>query len=69
MLAAGGPVEPFWHLYRQHLHSSLPLDLLAPMRVGGEGEGAGMERTPRATRMLRLAEDVCSHGTVCTSTV
>lgn len=34
MLAAGGSVEPFWRIYRQHYNSKLPLELLAPMKIG-----------------------------------
>ena len=34
-LAAGGSVEPFWRIYRQHLEQQAGvMDLLAPMRVG-----------------------------------
>ncbi|MGK3754008.1 MAG: DMSO/TMAO reductase YedYZ molybdopterin-dependent catalytic subunit [Bacillariaceae sp.] len=34
LLAAGGPVEPHWHLYRQHFSSDLPMTLLEPLAVG-----------------------------------
>lgn len=34
ILAAGGPVEPFWRVYQQHYNSKLPVDLLKPMRIG-----------------------------------
>jgi sulfite oxidase len=34
ILAAGGPVEPFWRVYQQHYNSKLPIDLLKPMRIG-----------------------------------
>ncbi|OEU23103.1 molybdopterin binding oxidoreductase [Fragilariopsis cylindrus CCMP1102] len=34
LLAAGGPVEAHWHLYRQHFSSDLPMTLLEPLAVG-----------------------------------
>lgn len=34
VLAAGKSVEPFWRIYRQHYNSKLPLEMLAPMRIG-----------------------------------
>lgn len=34
MLAAGGSVEPYWKLYRQHYNSTLPKELLEEMRIG-----------------------------------
>mmetsp|Transcript_27669 Transcript_27669/g.94435 ORF Transcript_27669/g.94435 Transcript_27669/m.94435 type:complete len:490 (-) Transcript_27669:114-1583(-) len=34
MLAAGGAVDPFWNLYRQHLNTPAPLEMLEQMRVG-----------------------------------
>lgn len=34
VLAAGQSVEPFWRIYQQHYNSKLPLELLAPLRVG-----------------------------------
>jgi sulfite oxidase len=34
MLAAGGDVEPFWNIYRQHYNSPLPMELLKSMRIG-----------------------------------
>jgi cytochrome b involved in lipid metabolism len=33
-LAAGGSVEPFWSLYRQHYNSKLPIQYLEPLRIG-----------------------------------
>lgn len=33
MMAKGGPVEPFWALYRQHLTPQVQ-DILKPMRIG-----------------------------------
>ncbi|KAL7529057.1 hypothetical protein ACHAXR_002769 [Thalassiosira sp. AJA248-18] len=32
--AAGGPIEPHWHLYRQHFASELPMQLMAKMIIG-----------------------------------
>eukprot|EP00804_Cyclotella_cryptica_P019613 CCRYP_013961-RC/>CCRYP_013961-RC protein AED:0.30 eAED:0.32 QI:44/0.6/0.5/1/0.8/0.66/6/0/660 len=34
MLAAGGAIEPHWHLYRQHFASDLPLRLMEKMIIG-----------------------------------
>lgn len=34
MLAAGGPVEPYWHLYRQHFASDLPMRLMEDLLIG-----------------------------------
>lgn len=34
MLSAGGSVEPFWRIYRQHLSSNLAFEILAPLRIG-----------------------------------
>mmetsp|Transcript_8984 Transcript_8984/g.19105 ORF Transcript_8984/g.19105 Transcript_8984/m.19105 type:complete len:670 (+) Transcript_8984:264-2273(+) len=34
MLAAGGPIEPHWHLYRQHFASDLPQRLMEKMVIG-----------------------------------
>ena len=34
MLAAGSDIGPFWNLYPQHTKSSMPKDLLTPMRIG-----------------------------------
>ena len=34
ILAAGKSVEPFWRVYRQHYNSKLPMEMLAPMRIG-----------------------------------
>mmetsp|Transcript_247 Transcript_247/g.431 ORF Transcript_247/g.431 Transcript_247/m.431 type:complete len:638 (+) Transcript_247:134-2047(+) len=33
-LAAGGSIEPHWHLYRQHFASDLPLQLMEKMLIG-----------------------------------
>ncbi|GKY93840.1 hypothetical protein MPSEU_000350900 [Mayamaea pseudoterrestris] len=32
--AAGGAIEPYWHLYRQHFASELPLKLMERMAIG-----------------------------------
>ncbi len=32
--AAGGAIEPYWHLYRQHFASDLPMRLMEGMAVG-----------------------------------
>ncbi|KAL3787138.1 hypothetical protein ACHAWO_005122 [Cyclotella atomus] len=34
LLAAGGAIEPYWHLYRQHFASDLPLRLMEEMIIG-----------------------------------
>lgn len=34
ILAAGGAVEPFWVIYRQHYNSKAPMEQLAKMRIG-----------------------------------
>ncbi|KAL9180106.1 hypothetical protein ACHAXT_008076 [Thalassiosira profunda] len=34
LLAAGGPIEPHWHYYRQHFSSDLPLQLMEKMLIG-----------------------------------
>jgi len=34
MLAAGGCIEPHWHLYRQHFASNLPQQLMEKMIIG-----------------------------------
>jgi len=34
LLAAGGPIEPHWHIYRQHFASDLPMRLLEPLAIG-----------------------------------
>mmetsp|Transcript_23277 Transcript_23277/g.64564 ORF Transcript_23277/g.64564 Transcript_23277/m.64564 type:complete len:615 (+) Transcript_23277:195-2039(+) len=34
LLAAGGPIEPHWHIYRQHFASELPMRLLEPLAIG-----------------------------------
>jgi sulfite oxidase len=34
LMAAGSPLEPFWHLYRQHFASDLPTRLLEHMLIG-----------------------------------
>jgi len=34
MQAAGSSVEPFWHLYRQHFASDLPMNLMEQMIIG-----------------------------------
>ena len=33
-LAAGGAVEPFWKIYRQHYNSNLAMDALKPLLIG-----------------------------------
>ena len=33
-LAAGGAVEPFWTVYRQHYNSKLPMKILEPLLIG-----------------------------------
>ena len=33
-LAAGGAVEPFWAVYRQHYNSKLPMKILEPLLIG-----------------------------------
>ena len=33
-MAAGGAIEPFWHLYRQHYASDLPMKLMEHMVIG-----------------------------------
>lgn len=32
--AAGGPIEPHWHIYRQHFASDLPQKYMEKMRIG-----------------------------------
>jgi cytochrome b involved in lipid metabolism len=34
LMAAGAPLEPFWHIYRQHFASDLPTRLLEHMLIG-----------------------------------
>jgi len=34
LLAAGGPIEPFWNMYAVHKTTPEPLKLLAPMKIG-----------------------------------
>jgi sulfite oxidase len=34
LLAAGGAIEPHWHLYRQHFASELPMKMLEPLVIG-----------------------------------
>jgi sulfite oxidase len=34
LLAAGGPIEPHWHLYRQHFASDIPMKMLEPLVIG-----------------------------------
>ena len=34
LLAAGGPIEPYWHTYRQHFASDLPIRLMEHMVIG-----------------------------------
>jgi len=34
LMGAGGAIEPYWYLYRQHFASSLPLNLLSKMLIG-----------------------------------
>ncbi|CAJ1968213.1 unnamed protein product [Cylindrotheca closterium] len=34
MQAAGSSVEPFWHVYRQHFNTDLPMKLMEQMRIG-----------------------------------
>eukprot|EP00542_Grammatophora_oceanica_P009767 CAMPEP_0194039552 /NCGR_PEP_ID=MMETSP0009_2-20130614/11668_1 /TAXON_ID=210454 /ORGANISM="Grammatophora oceanica, Strain CCMP 410" /LENGTH=506 /DNA_ID=CAMNT_0038682423 /DNA_START=308 /DNA_END=1828 /DNA_ORIENTATION=+ len=34
MMAAGGSIEPFWYLYRQHFASDLPMQLMDSMLIG-----------------------------------
>ena len=34
LLAAGGAVEPYWHLYRQHFASDLPMHLMEELAIG-----------------------------------
>jgi len=34
IMAAGSAIEPFWHLYRQHFASDLPMKLMEHMMVG-----------------------------------
>jgi len=34
LLAAGGPVEPHWHLFKQHFASDLPMQLMEKMLIG-----------------------------------
>jgi sulfite oxidase len=34
LMAAGSPLEPFWHIYRQHFASDLPTRLMERMLIG-----------------------------------
>jgi len=34
LLAAGSAIDPFWNLYRQHLTSQTPTDILKELRIG-----------------------------------
>mmetsp|Transcript_9335 Transcript_9335/g.15450 ORF Transcript_9335/g.15450 Transcript_9335/m.15450 type:complete len:763 (-) Transcript_9335:174-2462(-) len=34
LMGAGGAIEPYWYLYRQHFASPLPLNLLSKMLIG-----------------------------------
>jgi len=34
LMGAGGAIEPYWYLYRQHFASDLPLNLLSKMLIG-----------------------------------
>ena len=34
IMAAGSAIEPFWHLYRQHFASDLPMKLMERMAIG-----------------------------------
>jgi sulfite oxidase len=34
LMAAGSAIEPFWHLYRQHFASDLPMRLMEHMAIG-----------------------------------
>lgn len=59
-LAAGSAIEPFWHLYRQHYASDLPMRLMEHMVVGRLLE-QDQEEVDAAMALLEEGEDPYGH--------
>ncbi len=55
-LAAGGPVEPHWHLYRQHFATDLPQQLMEKMLIGYL-DPADQEKVDESMEKLTESED------------
>lgn len=54
LLAAGGAIEPYWHLYRQHFATDLPMRLMEDMVVGRLDE---KDQDAIDEQMARIAEE------------
>jgi sulfite oxidase len=61
LLAAGGAVEPFWHLYRQHFASDLPMRYMEKMIVGKLREEDQDAIDDQMTKMMDENEDPYAH--------
>jgi sulfite oxidase len=61
LLAAGGAVEPYWHLYRQHFASDLPMRLMEGMIVGNLKEEDQEAIDDQMAKMIDENEDPYTH--------
>ncbi len=61
MLAAGSAVEPYWHLYRQHFASDLPMRLMEEMIIGNLDEKDQEAIDEYMEKMAEENEDPYAH--------
>lgn len=54
LLAAGGAIEPYWHLYRQHFATDLPMRLMEDLVVGRLDE---KDQEAIDEQMAKIAEE------------
>jgi sulfite oxidase len=59
--AAGGPVEPYWHLYRQHFASDLPMQLMEDLVIGTLDENDQEAIDEQMAKMVEENEDPYAH--------
>lgn len=61
LLAAGSAIEPFWHLYRQHFATDLPMQLMETMIVGSLDEKDQEIIDEQMEKMIDETEDPYAH--------
>ena len=61
LLAAGGAVEPYWHLYCQHFTSDLPMRLMEDLDIGKLDEDDQDAIDEQMARIVEENEDPYAH--------
>jgi len=61
LLAAGGAVEPYWHLYRQHFASDLPMRLMEDLAIGKLDEDDQDAIDEQMAKIVEENEDPYAH--------